>query len=267
MNRIMCRWRYAAALLFTLVFGIWPVAKADVNVTKVGDPTFVPTDFHLFAAPIGTEATGYAEFLGTLQSILSPPQHADVPGLGIGPGIPHAGPYDQEMGKGVIGAGFVEATTFTTAQFSNGTAVFLGFMLVPGPNAPSGSSPDFASGPIMANAMFPLNFVSDTFTDGTFNDTGKSEVPAISTVPGFESLAGHSHIPLFTADNFDFASNDVPGAYEYRITLRDAAGNGYDVVAPFQVQAIPEPATWMTLCLGVLLLGAREVRHRQRGPQ
>ena len=49
----------------TLAAIVAPTARAAVVVTTVGTPTFVPIDFHLFAAPIGTAATSYAEFLQT----------------------------------------------------------------------------------------------------------------------------------------------------------------------------------------------------------
>ena len=244
------------------VIGVGPIARAGVIVTTVGTPTFVPTDFHVFAAPIGTAATGYAEFTQTMQAILPPPNHVLNPILGIGPGAPHAGPYDQEMGEGVAANGFVESTTFPTADYSNGTGVFLVFMLVPGPGSPTGSSPDFASGPIIPNAIFPLTIDGSTFTNGTLNDVlSQFQVPAIDQIPGFEGLEGHSHIPFFFADNFDFAARPVTGNYEYRISLLDTAGNGYQIVAPFEV--VSEPSSWVIIVSGCLALGGLAV-HRQR---
>jgi hypothetical protein len=44
------------------------VGTGGRDVTTIGTPTFEATDFNLFAAPIGTAADGYAEFLQTLQS-------------------------------------------------------------------------------------------------------------------------------------------------------------------------------------------------------
>ena len=255
-----------ASVLFLMaslcVIGAGPAARAVVIVTTVGTPTFVPSDFHLFAAPIGTAATGYAEFTQTQQAILPPPNHVLNPILSIGPGAPHAGPYDHEMGQGVAANGFVESTTFPTADYSNGTGVFLVFMLVPGSGSPTGSSPDFASGPIIPNAIFPLTIDGNTFTNGIFNDIlGQFQVPAIDQVPGFEGLEGHSHIPFFFGDNFDFAARPVPGSYEYQISLLDAAGNGYQIVAPFQV--VSEPSSWVMMVSGCLALGGLALRRRR----
>ena len=126
-------------------------------------------------------------------------------------------------------------------------------MVIPGPRSPTGSSPDFASGPIIPNAIFPLTLHGETFTDGAFNDVvADITVPDINQFPGFDDLDGHSHIPFFIADNFDFASLKVPGNYEYRISLLDAQGNGFRIVAPFQV--VPEPSSWLTLATACLIL-------------
>ena len=118
-------------------------------------------------------------------------------------------------------------------------------MLLPGTGSPTGSSPDFASGPILANAAFPLTISGVTSTDGTLNNDALAEfaVPAINLVPGFEGLDGYSHIPFFFADNFDFASRPVTGGYEYRVSILDGSGNGYNIVAGFDVVPVPEPAT------------------------
>jgi hypothetical protein len=244
---------FATALIVT---GVSTAARADVIVTPVGSPLFVAADFHLFAAPIGTAASGYAEFSETQQSILPPPNHVLNTTLGIGPGDPHAGPYDHEMADGVAANGYIEGTTFTTEQYSNGSGVYFVFMLLPSTGSPTGSSPDFASGPILANAVFPLTISGVTFTNGTLNDPlAEFALPAINLVDGFETLDGYSHIPFFFADNFDFASRPVTGGYEYRVSILDGSGNGYNIVAGFDVVPVPEPATWLLLIMGGLAVG------------
>jgi hypothetical protein len=257
----------ALALFGVLATGVTTAARADVIVTPVGSPLFVAADFHLFAAPIGTAGSGYAEFSETQQLILPPPNHAPNPTLGIGPGAAHAGPYDHEMADGVAANGYVEGTTFTTDQYSNGSGVYFVFTLLPSTGSPAGSSPDFASGPILASAMFPLTISGVTFTNGSFNDTlAEFAVPAINLVPGFEGLDGYSHIPFFFADNFDFASRPVTGGYEYRLSILDGSGNGYTIVAGFDVVPVPEPATWLLMVMGGLAVGTARLRQRSGVP-
>ncbi len=60
--------RSALQILLVLAIVLFPaVALADrpappqgVHSTPIGDPTWAPVDFHLFSAPIGTAASGYA---------------------------------------------------------------------------------------------------------------------------------------------------------------------------------------------------------------
>ena len=237
-------------------------ARAGTTVTPIGNPAYTPTDFHLFAAPIGTPATGFAEFGITQQLLLPPPKHLPDPVLGIGPGTPHVGPYNHEFADGVAANGFVDASSFTVPQYSNGNGVLLVFMFVPGPGAPTGSSPDFALGPILPNAVFPLTVDGKTVTNGAVNDIlGQFQVPAIDTVPGFTGLGGHSHIPFFFVDNFDFAARPVTGDYEYQISILDAAGNGYNINASFQV---PEPSTWMLTGVACMAMSGLVLTRRRR---
>jgi hypothetical protein len=47
---------------------------------------------------------------------------------------------------------------------------------------------------------------------------------------------GHSHFPVFLADNADFvATANLRGSYEYRTTMIDQQGNGWLIVAKFAV--------------------------------
>lgn len=263
-------WRKRVTALLERSFGFGAIlllalgsftANAGLVVTKVGTPTFKPVDLHQFAAPIGTSASGYAEFQQTLELLLPPPNHLNNPTLGIGPGAAHSG-FDHELADGLAANGFLNASQFTTDQYSNGTGVYLAFMLVPDVGAPSGSSPDFASGPIIANADLPMDVFGQTFANGVVNDTNAVfSVPPINTVTGFETLDGHSHIPLFFVDNFDFATSTATGNYEYRITLRDAHKNGYDIAASFAL--VPEPTTGLMMLSSLVALLACGRRRKR----
>lgn len=243
--------------IVTMLSGITPMAAAGITVTAIGTPTWQPVDLHVFSAPIGVAATGYAGFLATLAAILPPPKHVSDPVFGILPGVSHSPPYDEEIASGVSGLGFAEKTVFTQQEFSNGMGVYLAYMIAPGPGSAVGSSSDFAAGPIVPNSLLPIHSVYSTFRNGALF---KALEMFDTAVPN--GVAGYSHIPNFFANNFDFASDPsagISGSYEYQIVLTDTAGNGWNIAAPFQV--VPEPGTVALLGIGVVGL----VVYRRRG--
>ena len=230
-------------------------ALAQIVSTPVGTPAWQPTDLHLFFAPIGTAQSNFAEILTTLQTILPEPNHRFHPDLFIGPGDPHTGPYTQEISSGLASSGFQEKTIYDASDFSGANGIYLTMMNVPGfgvtPPA-QGSSPDFASGPIISNSLFPISALGTTFRNG-------SPLPAFSAfgVPPLDgslnppfNVDGHSHFPLNYIDNADFNGVDAAGTYLYSLSLRDTAGNGWDVSVPFQV--VPEPGAGLLLGLAAL---------------
>ncbi len=214
-------------------------AAHGVHIFPIGHPTWRPMDFHLFSALIGTADSGYTEFGETQQAILPPPNHLPHPDLGIGPGAPHQPPYDQEFANGLASLGFHQGVRFTRAEFSEGMGVWVVWMVVPAPGT-TGSSPDFPSGPVIPNSLFPIHVKAITNHLGKpFNPyTAEFDVPPLdqSLNPPF-SVDGHSHFPIFIADNLDFgpASVKIRGSYNFKITMVDAAGNGWLIKAHFTV--------------------------------
>lgn len=210
-----------------------------VHLERIGHPTWVPADFHIFSAPIGTAASGYAEFVETMGAILPPPNHLPHPNLGIGPGAPHSPPYTSEIAENLALLGYHQGTRFQKDEFSNGMGVWLVWMNIPAPGT-AGSSPDFTSGPIISNSLFPIHAQGQTFRNNKLYNPYLSDfsVPALDSKlnPPFD-VDGHSHFPIFTADNSDFgpAGTKIEGNYEFRISLIDSTGNGWEIVAKFMV--------------------------------
>jgi hypothetical protein len=215
-----------------------PPPAQGVRLTPIGAPTWKPVDFHLFSAPIGTAASNYAEFLDTMLAVLPPPNHVFHPALGVGPGAPHAPPYGSELADGVDDLGFNEGVRFDTAEFSNGEGVWLAWMNVPAPGT-TGSSPDFSSGPIIPNALFPIHFSGINVHNGKyFSNLGAADVPPLDgdLNPPF-NVDGHSHFPIFFADNADFGPSGAKlrGSYEFQIVITDQLGSGWRITAHFAV--------------------------------
>ncbi|HEX6107727.1 MAG TPA: hypothetical protein VFZ26_19230 [Gemmatimonadales bacterium] len=215
------------------------------RITPVGDPIWRPVDFHLFTAPIGSFETGFAEFGEVVDRLMPPPEHMPaLPFYGIGPGIPHGPPYDRELAEGVTRLGFEDRHSFPASAWSaeslNG--VYLVWMLVPDPGV-TGRSPDFASGPIIPNSLFPMTLAGVVTRDGEPFDPAfipPSELaPLDGTVaPRFAGVEGHSHLPIFTAESHLLAPPGTPveGRYRFEITLRDSEGNGWDITSQFVVR-------------------------------
>lgn len=217
-----------------------PEQHSLVRLERIGDPVWRPVDFHLFSAPIGSPPN-FEGFFSTLISLLPPPNHEPHPQLTIGPGAPHAPPYDTELAQGVAALGFEEGRVFSASEFSGTNAIYFVWMTVPDPGT-SGSSPDFASGPIIPNTLFPITVTGVSTRNGTVFDPAlaNSAVPPLndpSLTPSFD-VEGHSHFPFFIAEATLFGPGGVgpAGNYKYTITMTDQVGNGWTIHAHFVVK-------------------------------
>jgi hypothetical protein len=217
-----------------------PAQHSVARLERLGDPIWRPVDFHLFSAPIGSFETGFQEFVNTALSLLPPPNHQFHPQLLVGPGAPHAPPYDTELAQGVAAQGFEEGRVFGASDFSGTNGIWFVWMVVPDPGT-TGSSPDFASGPIIPNTLFPITVRIVTTRNGeVFDTSATSAVPPLndpSLDPSFD-VEGHSHFPYFVADAAIFGPAGVgpAGNYRYTITMTDQQGNGWTINAHFVVK-------------------------------
>jgi len=210
----------------------------QIRLSPIGKPGWKPVDLHLFSAPIGV-APNYAEFGTTTLALLPEPNHRAHPDLGVGPGAPHRPPYNRELRQGVAALGFHQRGPFSLSEFSNGSGVWLAWMNVPRRGS-RGSSPDFTRGPIISNELFPIAVTGfSTLRGSLFSTLAEFEIPKLDGEldPPFD-VDGHSHFPIFIADNADFgaAGVDPVGRFTWHLTLVDQHGDGWQIQARFVVR-------------------------------
>jgi hypothetical protein len=143
------------------------------------------------------------------------------------------------MSDGVAALGFPSGPRFRPGDFSNGNGIYCTWITIPSSQT-TGSSPDFASGPIIPNTLFPIHVSGATYRNGQLLNPflGTFDVPPLTTGLSCPfNVDGHSHFPIFFADNMDFmpAGTDPVGSWEFRITMTDSAGNGWAINARFVV--------------------------------
>jgi hypothetical protein len=190
---------------------------------------------------IGSADTDLQPFVDFIDPILAPNHAYNPDEFVFGPGAPHAGPYSDEAFAALSAANIAVKQSFSTAEFSAPSGVILTFNVVPGGSAPIGSSPDFASGPIIPNALFPLVVDGDLYRDGVLYDPYYD-----GSFTGFDAwhppvaVDGSSHSMFWLEENSSFVPDVMPqGGYEFRISILDGSGSGWAITVPFTVSGAP----------------------------
>lgn len=225
---------YALVAVIAILGGPAGPVLADaptIGLTQVGSPIWRPGDFQLFTAPAAPFPDA---FFATLDALLP------LEGPGITTYTPHAGPYDIELSTNAAAAGFVNQSVFPLNAITfDPNAVYFAIMLLPDPGI-TGSSRDFASGPIIPNSLFPFSTQAEMWIDGVPVETLQDGV--LNLRAGDLPFDGASHRAPSQAVWYPWADPTAgpTGYHEIRWSLRDNQGNGWDMVAPFDV--VPEPS-------------------------
>jgi len=213
--------------------------KAPVLLTPIGNPIWMPVDFHVFTAAVGTADDGYAEFMQNQTNLMYPRRHESCTELGIGPGDPHQPPYTQEMEAGLDIMSFKESHIFEVADLATPSGIWATWMTVPTPGT-TGSSPDFKSGPVIPNTLFPIQVSGGTYRNNKLWDQYLASFSVPPLTPQLScpyDVDGHSHFPVFIAESSDFGpGGPLTGHYEFRITMTDVSGNGWSIIVKFTVR-------------------------------
>jgi hypothetical protein len=194
-----------------------------VTLTQIGSPIWRPVDFQLFSAPVEPDAAATA----TINAL----QPLDPSGVATYT-TPHAPPYDTELSTNAAAAGIVNRSVFPREVMTYPNGIFFAYLLLPDPGI-TGSSRDFASGPVIPNSLYPMTTSGEVWKDGAVSlDYGETSSVLRPTDLPFD---GASH--RFRASSYGNHGADNLGNYEFHRSQRDAEGNGWDIVAPFRVVA------------------------------
>ena len=149
---------------------------------------------------------------------------------------------DREMSEAVASAGYDVDGPFSSAQFSEGYGVFRDLDGDPRRRKSTWELARLqARDRIVPNSLFPIRVTGFSTRDGERFATNLVDfsVPPLDSpdlTPSFD-VDGHSHLPVFIADNHDFGPPEtaIAGEYQYHITMLDAHGDGWFILVSFSV--------------------------------
>lgn len=205
--------------------------------TKIGKPIWEISGVVVLAGDVGT--TTADPMIAFLENWTGP-NHKwwGDPDFLIGPAKVHAGPYNDELYTLAKAKNLSLKQTFSKAEFHGPKGVWVAFNIVPGDGAPTGSSFESASGPILPKAIFPLTEDGDTyrngelydpFFDGSFSGQHNLHPPI--------DKDGASHLFWFFGEDDFFGPENTPadGSYEFDLKITDVTGRGWNLKVPYTV--------------------------------
>ena len=244
----------AAIVLVAVPTGPSLADTLSIGLTKIGSPIWKTGDFQLFTAPAAPFPDA---FFDTLDSLLP------LEGPGVAVYTPHAPPYDNELSTNAAAAGFVNRHVFPKSAITlDPNGVYFTFMMLPDPGV-TGSSRDFASGPVIPNSLFPMTSKAEMYLNGVKVETLQDQ--SIPLRAGDMPHTGASHRGPSQVVWHPWADdpNAGPlGSHEIRWTLTDNQGNGWNMVAAFQI--VPEPAACVLAILGTIGVVASTRRRPEK---
>jgi hypothetical protein len=188
----------------------------------------------MLSTTLGTRESRFGEALGFLTDVHAP-GHRPYPEAGLfGPDRRHPGPYDDEIRAALFARGYSGSSCFVPADLVSPYGLVLVAVLVPEPSAPIGRSPDFDSGPILPDRLFPLIITGGSNRGGT--GFALNIPPLEDVLP--DAGDGFSHVPLSfgASTELDDLAPPVPvGDHSWSFMMRDATGAGWSVTADFVV--------------------------------
>ena len=204
---------------------------AEIKIVhEEGDPTWKPRGFvQSTVHDIGSSGSEANANVRALLTEMLGGTHDSRSSNAFIPGTAHDGPYDMEFRVALAASGVINTDVFLASDLVLPNLELLNYVIVPTQDAPLGTSNDFSRGPIISEELFPIR-VSDSFRlDGRHIGTNSTR---------FNSSDALSHLPVYDLSG-RHPGEPVIGRWEGNRKLRDAQGNGYDILETFTVVENP----------------------------
>ena len=243
---------------FAAVLSLNIAARAETRLVKVGNPVFDVTGGLVVIPALNTHDVTHEPWLANMDRVLDEVRGGTHITLGNDcfdcPLKPHDGPYDQEVLQGMVDAGYLITDAFTqNDDLASPGTLFIPAVVTPNADAPLGPSFENANGAVLPNDIFPLSYRFQNFVNGRQTGTVSRTVDALDGKTGpFTDRFGEVHDLDFTGLNYSHlmfstaigrneggppASHQGIGENRIVRTIRDANGNGWDVIEEYRIVA------------------------------
>ncbi len=205
-----------------------------VTYTPTGNPVWEPVDAQFFVGNVGDMGQ---DLYADVNRILSPFHVVAGDGGNFGfvtrPATPLVRDYRSYLSTALAVNGYENRSTIDPADITLPFAIYNLFALVPRAGAATGQSFDSASGPIIENALFPIDVQLVIELAAEQDDDPYELVAYTQFMPPIPS-EGASHRILGSWGTFQDSAPS--GAFALRYSLMDASGAGWTVRVPFTVR-------------------------------
>lgn len=204
----------------------------------VGSPTWEVVDYVQFSAPL--DANIAVPWSVGIDPIFGP-MHVATGGNGLGvlttSNAAHTPDYDTELRMAMGMRGVANRVTRPATEIIEPAAMYVGFTIAPAASSTiTGSSADFADGPIISRSLYPLSVELD-FESGGMPLVDPTAYDIVFT--GGMNQDGNSHDHVFAAVRAGAGTppGDLAATYSWEYTILDSTGSGYTFAIPLTLTA------------------------------
>ena len=238
-----------------VVFALAASTQAEVEVIKIGEPTFNISDI-AFGFARGTrsfsDADTYRDVSESWKSDALGPGYvrpADPSRFVYLPVTPHDGPYDQKVRRAFAAHGLLQTDVMTASEMRGPNFLVRGYSLLPDGDT-LGNSPDGSNVPVIPSELYPMKTTGRISLNGEVwqADVSGGEPPKDLSQEGivvdeygnerdFTGLNWSHQIRIGTSGWGPGVPNDeVVGNWEQRTEILDASGkNGWEIFYRWEV--------------------------------